>query len=221
MPISATQTDFLLQPGNRPQDGGKKDLDREAFLKLLVAQLKHQDPLEPMEDVEFIGQLTQFSNLEQVMKTNTKLDELSMATGAQVSSQAINMVGRTVVIPNDQLTLEETGDVELKVDVPTTIAGGEVVITDQAGRVVRRLPINSANAGRGTVVWDGRDADGQRLEAGEYGVRAKGVTPSGSEIEMGVMAPAKVEAVVWQEGVPMLRLFDQLVPLSSVQEVWS
>ena len=174
MPISATQTDFLLQPGNRPQDGGKKDLDREAFLKLLVAQLKHQDPLEPMEDVEFIGQLTQFSNLEQVMKTNTKLDELSMATGAQVSSQAINMVGRTVVIPNDQLTLEETGDVELKVDVPTTIAGG-----------------------------------------------AKGVTPSGSEIEMGVMAPAKVEAVVWQEGVPMLRLFDQLVPLSSVQEVWS
>ena len=172
-----------------------------------------------MEDVEFIGQLTQFSNLEQVMKTNTKLDELSMATGAQVSSQAINMVGRTVVIPNDQLTLEEAGDVELKVDVPTTIAGGEVVITDQAGRVVRRLPINSANAGRGTVVWDGRDADGQRLEAGEYGVRAKGVTPSGSEIEMGVMAPAKVEAVVWQEGVPMLRLFDQLVPLSSVQEV--
>ena len=90
------------------------------------------------------------------------------------------------------------------------------MITDQAGRGGRR------SIGRGrTVVWDGATTWSARLEAGEYGVRAKGVTPSGSEIEMGVMAPAKVEAVVWQEGVPMLRLFDQLVPLSSVQEVWS
>ena len=85
MPISATQTDFLLQPGNRPQDAGRRISIAKPSLKLLVAQLKHQDPLEPMEDVEFIGQLTRFSNLEQVMKTNTKLDELSMATGAQVS----------------------------------------------------------------------------------------------------------------------------------------
>ena len=221
MPISPTQMDFLLQPGNRNEDGAKKDLDREAFLKLLVAQLKHQDPLEPMEDVEFIGQLTQFSNLEQVMKTNDKLDDLSVATGAQISSQAINMAGRTVVVPGDQLTLGEEGDVELKVEVPSTIVGGEVAISNESGSIVRRISINPSNAGRGSVVWDGRDLNGERMPPGDYSVRAVGVTPSGSELEMGVLAPAKVDAVVWQDGVPMLRLFDRLVPLSSVREVWA
>ena len=212
--------DFLLQPGNRAEDGAKKDLDREAFLKLVVAQ-PSKDPLEPMEDVQFIGQLTQFSNLEQVMKTNDKLDELSVATGAQISSQAINMAGRTVVVPGDQLTLGEEGDVELKVEVPSTIVGGEVAISNENGSIVRRISINPSNAGRGSVVWDGRDSNGERMPPGDYSVRAVGVTPSGSELEMGVLAPAKVDAVVWQDGVPMLRLFDRLVPLSSVREVWA
>jgi flagellar basal-body rod modification protein FlgD len=220
MPISASQTDFLLQPGNRPQDVAKKDLDREAFLKLLVAQLKHQDPLEPMEDVQFISQLTQFSNLEQVMKTNTKLDELSIAAGAEISSQAVNMVGRTVVVPGDRLTLPEEGEVELKIEVPTTIAGGEVAVFSEEGRLVRRIPLNPSNVGRGSAMWDGRDEQGVRMPPGEYTVRATGVTPSGSEIQMGVLAPARVDAVVWQEGVPMLRMADRLVPLSSVREVW-
>ena len=221
MPISTTSMDFLLQPGNRAQDGAKKDLDREAFLKLLVAQLKHQDPLEPMEDVEFIGQLTQFSNLEQVMKTNDKLDQLSVATGAQVSSQAVDMAGRTVVVPGDQLTLGEEGDVELKIEVPSTIVGGEVAISNENGSIIRRISINPSNAGRGTVVWDGRDQNGERMPPGDYNLRAVGVSPAGSELEMGVLAPAKVEAVVWQDGVPMLRLFNRLVPLSAVREVWA
>ncbi len=220
MVLSATQTDFLLQPGNRTADGAKKDLDREAFLKLLVAQLKHQDPLEPMEDVEFVSQLTQFSNLEQVMKTNTKLDELSMASAAQISSQAVNMVGRTVVVPGDQLTLPPEGDVEMKIDVPSTIVGGEVTVHDENGRMIRRIGLNASSPGIGSAVWDGKDSDGNRVEAGNYSVRAKGISPSGTEVELGVLAPARVDAVVWREGVPMLRIFDRLMPLAAVREVW-
>jgi flagellar basal-body rod modification protein FlgD len=175
MPIDATQTNFLLQPGNRPQDTAKKDLDREAFLKLLVAQIKNQNPLEPMEDVEFISQLTQFSNLEQVIKTNTKLDELSMASAAQLSSEAVNMVGRTVVVPGDRLTLPPEGDVEIKIDVPTTIVGGELTIADDDGRMIRRIPLSPSNQGVGAAVWDGRDSDGNRMEAGTYHVRGTGM----------------------------------------------
>ncbi len=220
MVVNGTQTDFLLQPGNRGQDTAKKDLDREAFLKLLVAQMKYQDPLEPTKDVEFISQLTQFSNLEQVIKTNTKLDELSMASAAQLSSQAVNMVGRTVVVPGDQMTLPPEGDVEMKIDVPSTIVGGEVTISDADGRMIRRIPINASNSGVGSVVWDGRDSDGNRMEPGNYRVHAAGISSTGTEIELGILAPARVDAVVWREGVPMLRVFDRLMPLAAVREVW-
>jgi flagellar basal-body rod modification protein FlgD len=220
MPVDAAQTDFLLQRENRPQNTGKKNLDQEAFLKLLVAQIKNQNPLEPMKDVEFISQLTQFSNLEQVIKTNSKLDELSMASAAQLSSQAVNMVGRTVVVPGDRLTLPAEGDVELKIDVPSTIVGGELTITDDDGRMIRRIALSPSNPGVGAAVWDGRDSDGNRMEAGTYRVHGSGISPTGTEIELSILAPARVDAVVWQQGVPMLRVFDRLLPLATVREVW-
>jgi flagellar basal-body rod modification protein FlgD len=221
MALSGISTDFLLQPGSRPTDeGAKKDMDREAFLKLLVAQLKNQDPLEPMEDVEFVSQLTQFSNLEQVMKTNTKLDELSMATGAQVSAQAINMVGRTVIVPGDRMTLPAEGSVEMKLDVPSTIVGGEVEILNDQGLVVRRISLSASSPGIGTAVWDGRDESGERLAEGSYRVRATGVSPVGAEVELSVLAPARVDAVIWEDGVPFLRIGGDILPLAAVREVW-
>jgi len=220
MPISGTQTDFLTQPDNRSNDRSKTDLDREAFLKLLVAQLKNQDPLEPMKDVEFISQLTQFSNLEQVMKTNTKLDELSMAAGAQASAQAINLVGRTVVVPGDRMTLPAEGDAEMKIHVPSSIVGGELEIFDEAGRPVRRIPLASSAPGIARAVWDGRNSDGERMPEGTYRVSGTGVSASGSLVELAILAPARVDAVVWVEGVPQLRIFDRLVPLAQVLEVW-
>jgi flagellar basal-body rod modification protein FlgD len=221
MALSGVQTDFLLQPGNRPTDDvASKDMDREAFLKLLVAQLKNQDPLEPMEDVEFVSQLTQFSNLEQVMKTNTKLDELSMATGAQVSAQAINMVGRTVIVPGDRMTLPAEGNVEMKLDVPSTIVGGEVEILNDQGLVVRRISLSASSPGIGSAVWDGRDESGERLPEGSYRVRAVGVSPVGAEVELAVLAPARVDAVIWEDGVPFLRIGGDILPLAAVREVW-
>ena len=221
MALSSVQTDFLLQPGSRPNDdGAKKDMDREAFLKLLVAQLKNQDPLEPMEDVEFVSQLTQFSNLEQVMKTNTKLDELSMATGAQVSAQAINMVGRTVIVPGDRMSLPSEGSVEMKIDVPSTIVGGEVEILNDQGLVVRRISLSASSPGIGSAVWDGRDESGERLPEGSYRMRAVGVSPIGEEVELAVLAPARVDAVVWEDGVPFLRIGGDILPLAAVREVW-
>ena len=219
MAISATQSSFFSS-----QSGGnkapKQEMDQEAFLKLLVAQLKHQDPLKPMEDVEFIGQLTQFSNLEQVMQTNQKLEELALASTTQVSSQAINLVGRTVVAPTDQVALGPEGSIEMKVEVPETIVSGELNVVNEQGMVVRRIPLNGAAPGMARAVWDGRDMAGNRLPEGNYRIEAVGVSPVGAEVPMGVMAPARVDAVVWQDGVPMLRVGERLMPLSQVREVW-
>ena len=58
------------------------------------------------------------------------------------------------------------------------------------------------------------------MEAGTYHVHGTGISPTGTEVELGILAPALVDAVVWKEGVPMLRIFDRLLPLASVREVW-
>jgi flagellar basal-body rod modification protein FlgD len=211
--------DFLLQPTPRAE-GAKNDLNRDAFLTLLVAQLKHQDPLDPMKDAEFISQLTGFSKLEQAIQTNQKLEELTLATAAQISAQAIDMVGRIVVVPGNTVNLPDEGNVEMKIDVPQSIMGGALEIIDEAGTVVRSIPLSRSTPGLGRVVWDGRDSDGVRLPAGNYSLRASGDIESGAQIELGVIAPARVDAVVWVDGLPQLRIGGRLVSLASVREVW-
>ena len=70
-----------------------KTLDKDAFLRLLVTQLQHQDPMSPMDDTQFISQLAQFSSLEQMQGLNTGFDGLSKSS---VATQAFALIGRTV-----------------------------------------------------------------------------------------------------------------------------
>jgi flagellar basal-body rod modification protein FlgD len=82
--VSAAATSPAVSP---------QTLDYSAFLRLLIAQLKNQDPTKPMDSAQFMGQLAAFSNVEQAMKTNAKLDALMSAS---TLSQAEAFIGRVV-----------------------------------------------------------------------------------------------------------------------------
>lgn len=94
-------------PTNTPQNGSgvkspsKQSLDYDAFLKLLVAEMKHQDPTNPSDPAQYLGQLAAFSNVEQAMKTNSKLDALM---GAMAVTQADAVIGRTVTSADGTIT---------------------------------------------------------------------------------------------------------------------
>lgn len=85
-----------------PQTNPTATLGQDAFLRLLVAQLRHQDPLDPLSDNEFLGQMAQFSTLEQVTNVGQTLERLAFAT--QVA-QALGLVGRTVTFERPDGTL--------------------------------------------------------------------------------------------------------------------
>jgi len=98
MDISATATTALPVGGTAgPQQSAKPTLDYDSFLTLLVEQLKNQDPLKPQDSAEFIAQLASFSNVEQSIKTNAKLDALMTSSAL---SQVDGMIGRTVTAPD-------------------------------------------------------------------------------------------------------------------------
>src|ERR1700742_304304 len=78
--------------------GDDKGLGENAFLKLLVAQMKNQDPLKPMDNTDFVAQLAQFSNLEQVMGINTRLDTLAAQGQGLQNTQIASLVGKEVSI---------------------------------------------------------------------------------------------------------------------------
>lgn len=88
-------------------------LGKDAFLKLLVTQLQHQDPLNPMNNTEFIGQMAQFSTLEQITNVGRELERLTFATQA---SQATALVGRTIAYERDDGTTGKASVVSVLFD---------------------------------------------------------------------------------------------------------
>ena len=83
----------------------QSSLGKEDFLKLLVAQLAHQDPLSPMENQEFVAQLAQFSSLEQMTNVNSNLQLLQVAQASMTNSQIASLIGKNVEVRSDQVRL--------------------------------------------------------------------------------------------------------------------
>ncbi len=98
--IEATGRAPAVEPGTWGL-GGNSKLGRDAFLKLLLTQMQMQDPLEPMKSEDFIAQLAQFSNVEQLETANT---QLTMLQRAQAAGQALALVGRNIATTDGEVT---------------------------------------------------------------------------------------------------------------------
>jgi len=216
MEINGIPDNLRLQPSAEPT--ATQDLDKDSFLKLLVTQLQNQNPLEPMENTEFIGQMAQFSSLEQQVQTNSNLSELALATSAQISSQAVNLVGKQVMVPGDHVELIDA-EADIHLSLPASIATGQVEVVDENGDVVRRIRLGAQSEGPLTVTWDGRDDEGRVVEPGSYRIRAEGLDAQGRTVDIATHLLARVDAVVFEAGIPRLRAGGRMVNLGDVREV--
>lgn len=169
----------LLAP--RPTGKGRDELGQADFLKLMIAQFRNQDPFEPMDNGEFLGQLAQFGTVNGIDELQTSFKELGATIQSEQVLQAANLVGRSVLATSDVGYLPPDGTVHGAVDLPEAAAGVQVEILDAAGEVVRRIDLGVRQAGLAAFEWDGRDADGVAMEAGHYSINARALI--GNEAE--------------------------------------
>ena len=141
------------------------------FLNLLTTQLKNQDPTKPTDNAAFTQQITAINALEQQLDTNTKLGQLvtsqnNAALTTQLAS-SVNYIGKSVQIENNLFKLNQTGTPKLSYDVPKGTTNSIITISDSKGQVVGTYKGQSTE-GIQNLSWDGKDADGKRLPAGDY-----------------------------------------------------
>lgn len=142
-------------------------LGSDAFLKLMLTQLKNQDPMSPQDPTAFLGQLAQLSTVQGIQTMQT---DISSLTSALRSSQVLDgtmLVGHTVLAANETAQLAETGGVSGQVTVPKNANSVQLVVSDASGQTVRTVPL-SATVGTGAFSWDGSTALGTRAPAGSY-----------------------------------------------------
>ena len=172
MTIVNTDPYAALNTGTGTTTRKKEDsLGQADFLRLMTEQLKHQDPLNPMQNSEFLGQLAQFSTVQGIQGLQKTMDGFTSSLGTDQMLRGAALVGRDVLVPSAKLSLGADGNASGAVAAP---GPGKITldITDANGQSVRKITLDAAKEGEVSFEWDGKDAAGNRLPAGAYGIKA-------------------------------------------------
>lgn len=218
MSIDAIGAHSTFGVGPLAADRQQAAVDKEAFLKLLVAQISNQDPLAPQETEQYMQQLTQFSTLEQMMNLNEGVESLAIGQLSNNNQEALRFVGREVIARGDQLTLEGADPVPVRYQTDPEAATVTVTIYDAAGEAVRTAEV-PADRGSGTFEWDGADDDGVPQPAGRYTVSIEAVDAQGAPLTADTYLRGQVTGVRFDNGYPELMIGDRRMRLSDVIEV--
>ncbi|PAU94620.1 hypothetical protein CK503_07445 [Aliifodinibius salipaludis] len=153
---------------------GNSKLGQDQFLKLLVAQMQNQDPINPMDGKEFASQLAQFNSVEQLIGVNNGLSELSQSQQLMRSeltnSMASSLTGKQVRALSSDVNLQAGENTNINYDLNNAASEVEIVIRDSSGSEVRRETVDGAAAGDNSWSWDGKSNDGVDVPDGQYNV---------------------------------------------------
>lgn len=190
-PISA----YAAQAQAAADQAKKKDqtLGIDAFLTLMTAQLRNQDPLKPLEGTEFISQLAQFGTVSGVQGMQTSLETLAASLRSTQTLNGSTMVGRDILASADSFDHTQGGTVTGQIDVPPGTSSLQLRITDSTGAVVREIQME-ATEGTQTFTWDGLRTDGTPAESDEYDIEAL-ATVRGQNGSLEVLMSGRVSSV--------------------------
>ncbi|MBQ4132944.1 MAG: flagellar hook assembly protein FlgD [Desulfovibrionaceae bacterium] len=203
--IGAAEREFAAQTTS-----GSSDLDKMAFLQLLVAQLQHQDPLNPMDDTTFVTQLAQFSELETLQNISTNMDSVIDGMARQESLNASNYLGKYVESYGDQISVDSSGNrTAFYYYLEENVVGGSVNIMDTNGNIIRSYNLGAKSAGGPYELnWDGYDYSGQKAPEGVYLVGMSCLGSNGNPVTVASQVTGKVSSVYYEDGTQYLGLED-------------
>ncbi|MCC8458147.1 flagellar hook assembly protein FlgD [Photorhabdus aegyptia] len=157
------------------------------FMKLLIAQMKNQDPTNPMKNNELTSHLAQINTLEGIEKLNTTLGSIVGQINNNQSVQASALIGRGVMIPGDTILVgsKENGSVSTSkygIELERPADSVKVTITDKQGGIVRQIDLGALEAGVHNFTWDGTKEDGAIAEDGAYKITIEASSKGGPSV---------------------------------------
>ena len=197
-------------------------MGKEDFLKLLVAQLTYQDPLNPMQNQEFATQLAQFSSLEQLQNVNANLQASIAGTGLLNRSMngalAATLLGKDITASNQSIVLTSGESVTAGFELGTDAHQMVAQIRNADGQPVRILQLGANDAGSGHFSWDGRDHQGNLLPGGAYTYSLMAMDREGRPVAVASSLRGKATAVRYEGDEVFLLVKGIKVALSDVIE---
>ncbi len=202
--ISGMQGVNLSEIGlHSPIDLEKGKTEKNEFLQLFVAQLKNQNPLEPQDGSDFLGQLAQFSTVEGIKNMESAFNKIADSLNSTQALQATSLVGKKVQVRTDASAHVEGGKVSGAIELPRAVGDLTLDVYNEVGQLVKSYNLNAREKGDLAFTWDGLDENGQAMPSGVYRFEAKG-TIEGKSTEFETFIASNVDSVtINKNGQPM------------------
>jgi flagellar basal-body rod modification protein FlgD len=208
-------------PAQARAPGGS--LGKDEFLRILVTQLRYQDPLNPMQGSEFASQLAQFSSLEQLVTLNGAFDTQTQTSILQTLAMNANLgaalIGHTVLAAGNQLEVGATDRLAVTVDVGAGGGAATVRILDQTGREVAKRELGAVGDGRQTLSWSNLVGGEQDVPPGNYTYEVVVTARDGSRVSVKPYIRGRVDGVYFENGGVVLRAGGLRIPLAGLAEI--
>jgi len=172
----------------------KPRLGQEDFMKLMTAQMNHQDPMKPMENGEFITQMAQFSQVSGMNDIKNSFESLANSLQSNQALQASSLVGRSVLVPGSNVVLSEGEKIKAAVDLPQATGDLRVNILNSAGELVHTLNLGQHKAGTANISWDGVITKKITDSNGDVKTVTEQAPPGIYTLKAGFMADGKSQA---------------------------
>ena len=191
-------------------------IDKLDFMQLLVAQIQNQDPLSPMDNAEFTGQITQFTMLDEMQTQSSKMDE-SLAMAQSINNTAmLGLVGKQVTVEGDGVTLAD-GKASETVIAAADAGTAIIQVKDADGKVVRTYPA-VVDAGLNSVTWDGKLDNGKLAEDGDYTVSVT-VTDGENDVDFTTLMTGPVQGLRYVNNAAVVMVGGQEYYVSDIYKV--
>jgi len=195
MPLTVSNQ-YGAQPA--PPPSGQQDLgSKDVFLKMLVAQMQYQDPLNPTDSTQMSAQLAQFNMVEQQTYTNEYLAQLTAAQGGangSLDTASAGYLGHTVMIQENRISY--TGSTQsFSANLDGNASSVYVTISDDLGTPIRTMSLSSLPAGMQQLSWDGKDDAGNPVATGDYQIDIAAFDAAGQPVGAAIQRSGVVDAV--------------------------
>ncbi len=174
-------------------------MGKDDFLKLMITQLKYQDPLNPMDGTEFAAQLAQFSSLEQLHNLNESVKNSVDANYLLIQSvnntMTANLIGKETKISLDTIKYTGQDSITFGYNLPGDAKEGTINIYDKNNNLVKTIKLSDLSSGDHKLSWDFTDNNGEKIAKGDYRIEIQVKGLNGEDMNASVFLIGLIDGI--------------------------
>lgn len=193
-------------------------LGKDDFLKLLMLELKYQDPTSPMDSEKILTQTSQLATLESSENTTKALTTLATALTASAQFTGISAIGKIADTGSNAILASKGSTTDFELYFPDNVTTGKINIMDSNGKILKTMDIGATDAGVAQFSWDGTNSAGTALDSGTYYVESTYNKADGTSATTRI-GRYPIESIKFDSGKTYAKLGSSYIDFSTIHEI--